>query len=74
MRLKWDKVFKNGPNAICGRQPFLLFFFKALVFDCFLEIGDLNMLFYNTVSNFEVIAIHLTLFLGTLMKPLRAEL
>ena len=18
---KWDKVFKNGPNKICGRQP-----------------------------------------------------
>ena len=18
---KWDKVFKNGPNEICGRQP-----------------------------------------------------
>ena len=20
MRKKWDKVFKNGPNKICGRQ------------------------------------------------------
>ena len=19
--IKWDKVFKNGPNKICGRQP-----------------------------------------------------
>ena len=19
--LKWDKVFKNGPSNICGRQP-----------------------------------------------------
>ena len=21
LRYKWDKVFKNGPNKICGRQP-----------------------------------------------------
>ena len=20
-RIKWDKVFNNGPNKICGRQP-----------------------------------------------------
>ena len=19
--MKWDKVFKNGPSKICGRQP-----------------------------------------------------
>ena len=22
----WDKVFKNGPNKICGRQPILEYF------------------------------------------------
>ena len=21
LTLKWDKVFKNGPSQICGRQP-----------------------------------------------------
>ena len=21
LRLIWDKVFKNGPGKICGRQP-----------------------------------------------------
>ena len=21
LTLKWDKVFKNGPSKICGRQP-----------------------------------------------------
>ena len=20
-KMKWDKVFKNGPSEICGRQP-----------------------------------------------------
>ena len=28
--LKWDKVFKNGPRKICGRQPKKIFTWTIL--------------------------------------------
>ena len=37
---KWDKLFKNGPNEICGRQPlknlkwFELFIWSQSTFTC----------------------------------------
>ena len=29
-RMKWDKVFKNGPSKICGRQPLKNFTWSIL--------------------------------------------
>ena len=30
INLKWEKVFKNGPSKICGRQPLKIFTWSVL--------------------------------------------
>ena len=30
MYMKWDKVFKNGPSKICGKQPLRNFTWSIL--------------------------------------------
>ena len=37
----WDKVFKNGPSKICGRQPLK----KLKLYDLFLVSSDSGNLF-----------------------------
>ena len=37
----WDKVFKNGPSKICGRQPLK----KLRLYDLFLVSSDSGNLF-----------------------------
>ena len=59
MTYKWDKVFKNGPSEICGRQPLenlkgygLLKFFKG----CLPQI--LLGPFLNTLSQMQITIRH----------------
>ena len=42
----WDKLFKNGPSKICGRQPL-----KNLKEYSLLKQGDLQKIVYVLASN-----------------------
>ena len=39
---KWDKVFKNGPSKICGRQPLKNMKGCGLLLSCLLRLSSTN--------------------------------
>ena len=41
---KWDKVFKNGPSKICGRQPSKNFTWSILEY--FVRNRNANQIFF----------------------------